>query len=259
MPEIELIPPELQKVRVKKERPTLKLADTVPKEHKPKKEVKVPRLRVSEKYKESLYIPPEREIRPGVPVIPFNNPCCEKLCGVLNNEIDDKKGFLESTVAIGGGRALYESGAYRTTKYKIDALELHRQDLKDNGSCRCMEETAAVSIMLPLIQAKPIKKETEEYVPKGPPILTGLKTESLRSIHREEKPTIPTENECCTKSCEILNEDIDKNNHMLDDMEIRGGPKIRTNPRYEALVHRTLALQDYRVEQIKKGSCKCTE
>ncbi len=196
----------------------------------------------------------KRERKGGVPVIP-GDPCCAKLCEILNNKIERKKNLLNTTVALGGGRSLYKSATYRSLMYQIETLEDHRHDLKDKGNCRCIEETGAVSIIIPLVQA-----QQREF----PLEMTGVKLvapppKKLKEIYQKEKSIIPPTNSCCPNACKILNEEIDKTRETLDNMELRGGPEVDKNPRYEALSAKTFALQDYRSELKNRNSCKCVE
>lgn len=233
--QLEIIPPEEQKVRKKAEE-----KPSVPKVRK--EPVRIPKIIVSEK-----------ERRAGVPIIP-GDPCCAKICETLNNNIDRNRDVLQTTVALGGER-IYKSAIYRSLIYQIEALEEHRQDLKDQNSCGCIAETGAVSIIVPLIQASKIK----EGIPTR-----GIKfvTPSVKKLKRTrlgEKSIIPPTNSCCPESCKILNKGIDLSIKILDNMELRGGYEATKNPRYEALLNKALALQDYRAELKNKGSCKCTE
>ena len=241
-PEIELIPPEEQIVRKKAE-------------EKPPKPVKpiVPKIR---KEPRILAFIPERERRVGVPIIP-GEPCCAKTCETLNNEIDRKTNILNTLVSMGG---TYESKPYRFILYGKEALEDHRQDIKDKNICGCIEETGAVSIMVPLIRAAEVAKDGKLAVPPGAMAMFRPRhPEVVREIHLKEKSIIPTENACCPKSCELLNKEIDKNNDILDSMELRGGPAVYKSSRYEALSYRTFHLQEYRSELRRKGSCECIE
>lgn len=251
---IELIPVGEQIIRKKAE----EKPKTIP-EAKPSipAKVPIPTKPHKPKYKVPTIIPPETVIRSGVPVIPSDT-CCEKICQTLNDTIENKKNFLSTALSSGESHKLYETGEYRTTNYYIDSLESYRQELKDKGACKCVEETGATSIMLPLIQANTIISKPKEYI-QEPPRLKGVITEEQRTIHRKDKPIIPTTNSCCTQSCKIINDKIDRNNKILDNMELRGGPYVFKNPRYEALVYRTLSLQDYRKNLIDKGGCKCIE
>lgn len=246
---IELIPPTEQVIRKKAEKKPKPVPGTKP---------PIPTRPIKVKYKVPTIIPPETVIRSGVSVIPFDDACCEKVCKSLNDTIDDKKNFLNIALSSGESRKLYDTGEYRTTNYAIDSLESYRQELKDKGGCRCIEETGAVSIMLPLIQANTITLKPKEYIQELPR-LKGVITEEQRAAHRKDKSIIPTTNSCCIKSCKIMNDKIDKNNKILDNMELRGGPNVFKNPRYEALVYRTLSLQDHRKNLIDKGGCKCIE
>lgn len=230
----ELVPAEEQKVRKKAEE-----KPSVPKVCK--EPVRIPRIIVSEK-----------ERRAGVPIIP-GDPCCAKICETLNNDIDRNRDVLQTTVALGGER-IYKSAIYRSLTYQIEALEEHRQDLKDQKSCQCIAETGAVSIIVPLIQAR---RAEESTATRGIKFITpSLK---LKRTHLREKSIIPPTNSCCPDSCKVLNKDIDLTTKILDNMELRGGYYATKNPRYEALLSKTFALQDYRVELKNKGSCKCVE
>jgi hypothetical protein len=229
----ELVPAEEQKVRKKAEEKLF------PKEYKGP--IRIPKMIVSEK-----------ERRAGVPIIP-GDPCCAKICETLNDNIDKSRDVLQTTVALGGER-IYKSAIYRSLIYQIEALEEHRQDLKDQKSCQCIAETGSVSIIVPLIQAR---RAEEGTATRGIKFITpSLK---LKRTHLGEKSIIPPTNSCCPDSCKILNKDIDLSTKILDNMELRGGYYATKNPRYEALLSKMLALQDYRAELKNKGSCKCAQ
>lgn len=232
---LELLPPEEQKVRKKAEE-----KPSVPRVRK--EPVRIPKMIVSEK-----------ERRAGVPIIP-GDPCCAKVCETLNDNIDKTREILQTTVSIGGEK-IYRSAIYRSLTYQIEALEEHRQDLKDQNSCGCIAETGAVSIIVPLLQAYKIKKGIPV---KGIKFITPS-PKRLKRTHLEERSIIPPTNSCCPESCKILNNTIDGATKILDNMELRGGPEVTKNPRYEALFNKALALQDYRTELKNKESCKCSE
>lgn len=230
MPEVAIVPSEEAITRKKAEEKIISVPKRVPK-----------------------IIIPERERKAGIPVIPID-PCCSKVCKTLNDKIEEKRKLLDTSVSVLGGRRLYESRTYRSLMYGIESLEDQRQTLKENNICRCTEDTGAVSIILPLIQAR-IEKEELPHI--------GLRLqvqppERIREIHREEKSAIPKTNSCCPEACKTLNSEIDDANKTLDDLELRGGPAIYKNPRYEALTYRSSALQEYRSE-LKKDGCKCVE
>ena len=230
---LEIIPPEEQKVRKKAEE-----KPSVPKIRK--EPVRIPKMIVSEK-----------ERRAGVPIIP-GDPCCAKICEILNDDIDRNRDVLQTTVSLGGEK-IYRSAIYRSLIYHIEALEEHRQDLKDQKSCQCIAETGAVSIIVPLIQARRAK---EGILTKGIKFIAP----SVKKKRRlGEKSIIPSTNSCCPESCKILNKEIDLSTKILDNMELRGGYEATKNPRYEALLNKAFALQDYRSELKNKGSCKCIE
>lgn len=232
--QLELVPPEEILVRKKAE---VKL---FPKERK--EPVRIPRMIVSEK-----------ERRAGVPIIP-GDPCCAKICETLNDNIEKSRDVLQTTVALGGER-MYKSAIYRSLTYQIEALEEHRQDLKDQNGCGCIAETGAVSIIVPLIQ---VRRAREGIQTKGIKFVTpSLK--KLKRKHLGEKSIIPPTNSCCPESCKILNKEIDLATKILDNMELRGGPGVTKNPRHEALSAKSSALQDYRTELKNKESCKCVE
>ncbi len=231
--QLEIIPPEEQKVRKKAE---VKL---FPKEHK--EPVRIPKMIVSEK-----------ERRAGVPIIP-GDPCCAKICETLNDNIEKSRSVLQTTVALGGEK-IYRSAIYRSLTYQIETLEEHRQDLKDQNGCGCIAETGAVSIIVPLIQARRAKEGT---LTRGIRFITPML--KVKRTHLGEKSIIPPTNSCCPESCKILNKDIDLATKILDNMELRGGYEATKNPRYEALSSKASALQDYRTELKNKGSCKCVE
>ena len=236
---LELVAPEEQLVRKKaEEKPKV---SKEPREYK-RIHVPIPKLIVS-----------ERERRAGVPIIP-GDPCCANICETLNEKIDRNRHILDTTVAIGGEKSLYKS-PYRSLMYQIETLEDHRQDLKDKGSCRCIEETGAVSIIIPLIQAQKAKK----VIPIAGIKLITPSPKKLREPHLREKSIIPSTNACCPESCKILNNEIDITTKILDNMELRGGLEATKNLRYEALSAKAFALQDYRVELKNKGSCKCVQ
>lgn len=231
---LEIIPPEEQKVRKKAEE-----KPSVPKIRK--EPVRIPKMIVSEK-----------ERRAGVPIIP-GDPCCAKICEILNDDIDRNRDVLQTTVSLGGEK-IYRSAIYRSLIYHIEALEEHRQDLKDQKSCQCIAETGATSIIVPLIQAR---RAGEGILTRGIKFITpSLK---LKRTHLGEKSIIPPTNSCCPESCKILNKEIDLSTKILDNMELRGGYEATKNPRYEALLNKAFALQDYRAELKNKGSCKCVE
>lgn len=231
---LEIIPPEEQKVRKKAEE-----KPSVLKIHEP---VRIPKMIVSEK-----------ERRAGVPIIP-GEPCCAKICETLNDNIDKNRDVLQTTVALAGER-IYKSAIYRSLIYQIEALEEHRQDLKDQKSCQCIAETGAVSIIVPLIQARRAKEGT---LTRGIKFVTPS-VKKLKRTHLGEKSIIPPTNSCCPESCKILNKEIDLSTKILDNMELRGGYEATKNPRYEALLNKSHALQDYRIELKNKGSCKCVQ
>lgn len=237
---LELIPPEELLVRKKRRNETPE--EKPPKVPKERKEpIRIPKIIVSEK-----------ERRAGVPIIP-GDPCCAKLCETLNGNIERSRDVLQTTVALGGER-IYKSVIYRSLIYQIEALEEHRQDLKDQKSCECIAETGAVSIIVPLIQARRAKEGT---------LTRGIKfiapSVKKKRTHLGEKSIISPTNSCCPESCKILNKEIDLETKILDSMELRGGPEATKNPRYESWFSKTLALQDYRSELKNKGSCKCVE
>lgn len=240
-PEIKLVPSEEQAVRKK--------AEEKPKPVKP----------VTSKIRKEQRIiafMPERERRAGIPIIP-GEPCCAKTCEILNNEIDRKTSILTTVASLGG---TCESKSYRFMLYGTEALEDHRQDLKDKGVCGCIEETGAVSIMVPLIRAAEEAKNGKLTIPHSAAAMFRARPpEIIRDVHLKEKSIIPTENACCPNTCKLLNKDIDKNNDILDNMELRGGPVVYKNPRYEALSYRSFHLQEYRNELKKRGSCQCTK
>lgn len=239
-PEIELIPPEEQVVRKKKE----------VEEKKPVEPI-VPKIRKEPKI--PIFIP-EKERRAGIPIIP-GDPCCAKICQTLNDTVDRKTDILDAITSLG---IKYKSKTYRFVQYGKETLEDHRQELKDKGVCRCIEETGAVSIMVPLIRAVEVAKNGKLAIPSSAAAMLRVRPpETIREIHREEKSTIPTENSCCPNNCKILNNEIDTNNKILDDMELRGGSAVHKSPRYEALSYRTFHLQEYRNELKKIGNCKC--
>ena len=240
--EIELVPPEGQTIRKKAEEKPLKVIKSI-----------VPKVRKEQRI---LAFIPERERRAGVPITP-GEPCCAKTCEILNNEIDRKASILTTVASLGG---TCESKSYRFMLYGVEALEDHRQDLKDKDVCRCIEETGAVSIMVPLIRAAEVAKNGKLTVPHSTAAMFRARPpEVIRDVHLKERSTIPTENACCPNTCKLLNKEIDKNNDILDNMELRGGPVVYKNPRYEALSYRSFHLQEYRNELKKKGSCKCVE
>lgn len=240
MPQVELIPREEQVVRKKaEEKPPKPAKPIVP---KVRKEPKVP-----------VFVP-ERERRAGIPIIP-GDPCCAKVCETLNETIDRETDALETIISLGG---TYKGKTYRYTSYARDALEDHRQKLKDEEVCRCIEETGAVSIMVPLIRAAEVTKG-KLTIPHVAAMLRVRSPEVIRTIRREEKSIVPTENSCCPKSCQLLNNEIDQNNEILDKMELRGGSVVYKSPRYEALSYRNFALQEYRSKLKTEDSCKCIE
>jgi hypothetical protein len=235
---LKLIPPEEILVRKKAEEKPPKVPK-VPKERK--EPVRIPKMIVSEK-----------ERRAGVPIIP-GDPCCAKICETLNDDIDRNRDVLQTTVALAGEK-IYKSAIYRSLIYHIEALEEHRQDLRDQNGCGCIAETGAVSIIVPLIQARRAREGT---LTRGIKFVTpSLK---LKRTHLGEKSIIPPTNSCCPESCKILNKEIDLATKILDNMELRGGFEATKNPRYEALSSKASALQDYRTELKNKESCKCVE
>lgn len=233
--QLEIIPPEQQKVRKK--------VELFPKEYKEHKEpVRIPKMIVSEK-----------ERRAGVPIIP-GDPCCAKVCQILNDDIDRNRDVLQTTVALGGER-IYKSAIYRSLIYQIEALEEHRQDLRDQNGCGCIAETGAVSIIVPLIQAR---RAGEGTLTRGIKFVAPS-PKKLKKVHLGERSIIPPTNSCCPESCRILNKEIDLATKILDNMELRGGYEATKNPRYEAFSAKASALQDYRTELKNKASCKCVE
>ena len=232
--QLELIPPEEQKIRKKAEE-----KPSVPKVYK--EPIRIPKMIVSEK-----------ERRAGVPIIP-GDPCCAKICETLNGNIDRTRDILQTTVALGGER-MYRSAIYRSLTYQIEALEEHRQDLRDQNSCGCIAETGAVSIIVPLMQTS---KAKEGIPARGIKFITP--SPKKLKIHFRQKSIIPPTNSCCPESCKILNNIIGIGTKILDNMELRGGYEATKNPRFEAWSAKTLALQDYRTELKNKGSCKCVE
>ncbi len=230
---VELIPPEQQIVRKKVEEKLY-----IPKTKEPKEELMV-----------SLE---KRERMAGVPIIPGDS-CCAKLCEILNNKIERKRDLLNATITYGGGRGLQKSATYRSMMYQIESLENHRQDLKEKGSCGCIAETGAVSIIVPLIQA-----QTKEEIP---PVI-GLRLvapppKKLRETYLTEKSIVPPTNSCCPISCNILNNEIDNTKKDLDAI-LKEGPEEK-NPRFEALSAKAFSLHDYRTELKNRLSCKCVE
>ena len=232
---LELLPPEMQKVRKKAEE---KLS--VPKVRK--EPVRIPKMIVSEK-----------ERRAGIPIIP-GDPCCAKICETLNDDIEKNRDTLQTIVSLGGER-IYKTSTYRSLIYHIEALEEHRQDLKDKNSCGCIAETGAVSIIVPLIQASKAKEGIStrgiKFIMPSP--------KKLKRTHFGEKSIIPPTNSCCPETCKILNSTIDSAVKILDNMELRGGYEATKNPRYEAYSARSTALQDYRTELKNNKSCECIE
>lgn len=274
-PEIELVPPEEQVARKKtEEKPPgsaepriasmpseIKLISSEEQavrkkaEEKPPKHVKPAASHIRKEPRIIVFMP-ERERRAGVPIIP-GEPCCAKTCEILNNEIDRKTNILTTVASLGG---TCESKSYRFMLYGTEALEDHRQNLKDKGVCRCIEETGAVSIMVPLIRAAEAAKNGKLTIPHSAAAMFRARPpEVIRDVHLKEKSIIPAENACCPASCKLLNKEIDTNNNILDNMELRGGPVVYKNPRYEALSYRAFHLQEYRNELKKKESCKCVE
>ena len=233
--QLELLPPEEQKVRKKvEEKPS------IPRVHK--EPVRIPKMIVSEK-----------ERRAGVPIIP-GDPCCAKICKTLNDDIERNRDTLQTIVSLGGER-IYRSAIYRSLEYQIEALEEHRHDLKAKNGCGCIAETGAVSIIVPLMQVSKVK----EGIPiRGIKFITPS-VKRLKRTHLGEKSIIPPTNSCCPESCKILNKEIDSAVKILDNMELRGGPEATKNPRYEALSSKATVLQDYRSELKNKGSCNCVE
>lgn len=234
---VQLIPPEQQILRRKAE-------DKLPTLLRPPKEPK-----------EELMVSLEkRERKAGVPIIP-GDPCCANLCEILNNKIERKRDLLNATITYGGGRGLQKSATYRSMMYQIESLENHRQDLREKGSCGCIEETGAVSIIVPLVQAQ-MKEEI-------PPVI-GLRLvapppKKLRETYLTEKSIIPPTNSCCPTSCNILNNEIDNTKKELDAIELKEGPEVVKNPRFEALSAKAFSLHDYRTELKNRLSCKCVE
>jgi len=234
----EIVPPEEQKIRKKAEE-----KPSVPKIRKePKEPIRIPNIIVSEK-----------ERRAGVPIIP-GDPCCAGICETLNDSIEKNRDVLQTVVSLGGERS-YKSAIYRSLTYQIEALEEHRQDLKDQDSCGCIAETGAVSIIVPLIQARRAREGTMTRGIKF--IMPSVK--KLKRTHLGEKSITPPTNSCCPESCKILNKEIDLSTKILDNMELRGGYEATKNPRYDAWFNKAHALQDYRAELKNKGSCKCVE
>lgn len=239
---IELIPLDQQIIRKKAE-------------EKPKEEdiLKVPKTRRIPKLPISIS---ERKERPaGVPIVP-GDACCSKVCETLNDKIDRMRDLLSFSVAIGGGKSLYKSTTFRTLTHGIEALEDYRQDIKEKGDCSCIEDTGAVSIIVPLLERPPRPGE-EINAARGPRLVappTVRPSEALR-----EKPIIPPTNSCCPTTCKVLNDEIEKARNIADNMLLRGGPAIYKNLRYEAYSTKADTLQDYRRELKDKNGCKCFE
>lgn len=249
-PEIELVPPEEQVVRKKAEEKPPKPTKPIVSKPIVFKPI-VPKIR--KKPKIPVFIP-EKERLAGVPVIP-GDPCCAKVCKTLNDTIDRNARILDTVVSMGGTQ---ESKTYRYMLYGRESLEDHRQNLKDKEACRCVEETGAVSIMVPLIRAIEITKDSQLSIPRGAiGTLRVRPPEAIRAVHMGEKSTVPTANSCCTNTCRLLNKEIDANNKILDQMELRGGPAVYKSPRYEVLSYKTFHLQEHRNELKKRDSCKC--
>lgn len=201
----------------------------------------------------------ERKRLSGVPIVP-GDPCCAEVCRTLNEEIEIKRGLLDAAVSIGGARGLQKSRTYRSLLYGIEALEYHRQDLKEKNVCRCIEDTGAVSIMVPLINMQKEPKKGDEL--KFPDLRVRMQSrapERIRKNHGKDRSAIPPTNSCCPEVCKLINNEIDKNSKTLDELELIEGTSIHRSPKYESLSYRTFSLQEYRSELKRKGSCKCIE
>lgn len=251
-PEIELVPAEEQVVRKKAEEKPLEPTKPIISKPIVSKPI-VPKIR--KKPTIPVFVP-EKERMAGVPVIP-GDPCCAKVCKALNDTVDRNARILDTVVSMGGTQ---ENKTYRYMLYGRESLEDHRQNLKDKEACRCIEETGAVSIMVPLIRAIEVTEDKQLVISRGAiGTLRARPPEAIRTVHRGERPIVPTENSCCSNTCKLLNNEIDTNNKILDQMELRGGPAVYKNPRYEALSYKTFHLQEHRGELKRKDSCKCFE
>lgn len=196
------------------------------------------------------------------PITP-EEPCCNKVCKELNNEIVNREESL-GAVRIAGirfGEPVYK--AYPSIPYDIEVLKDFRYDLRDKGVCKCFEETGEAGSILPVIMGEPpklISSKTGKPIrpAKGAP---ELPAEATRSVYRKDKAKSPTKDGCCKQTCNILTKEIDKMNKMLDKIELRGAKiaDIRRNPRYEALAYKTYMLQQFRRNITKKDICDCIE
>ncbi len=124
----------------------------------------------------------------------------------------------------------------------MEALKQHRYTLKLNNICKCAEESKKIDISkIPLKPEVPIARDKEGIEIRLPSPRT------IRRRHLTERSIPATQDACCPKACEILNNDIDKTDKILDTIELRGGlMATHKNARYEAYTHKANALKDYR-------------
>lgn len=172
--------------------------------------------------------------------------CCDKLCQTLNNNIRTRIETLNSIVAIKGTRKnLRKTNVYKLLTYGAGALENHRKNLKEKGSCICEEiPIAPIPGELPPLPTLSTLRERPTLQIRGP--ITGI-----RKII-EERSIIPYTNTCCLHACKILNNEIDEMDKILRN-------KISKDPRYVETTFRSLGLKEYRSELRDIGGCKCSE
>lgn len=196
-------------------------------------------------------------------VVPIGDSCCNKLCKHLNDEIFDKEESLGATAKIYVRGQIGEfHRSFPSIPYTIEALKDYRYLLHKDNVCKCYEETKEIEAPLPVIGGEPQKLISSRT---GKPVTTSLRYELPKSmmhiVHRKDKPTVPTQDDCCAKACEMLTKKIRKMENMIDEMELRSGkssrPILGSNLRYEALVFKTFALQEYRLKLTKNKTCEC--
>lgn len=176
--------------------------------------------------------------------------CCSKLCQILNNNIRTRIETLNSIVATKGTRKnLRKTNVYKVLTYGAEALDNHRKNLKEKGSCICEEiPVAPVPGELPPL---PAIKERPRIQIRGP-------TTGVRKII-EERSIIPKTNACCPDACKILNNEIDEMDKILYKAGFKDIPSASKDPKYGEIVFKSLGLKEYRSELRDIGGCKCSE
>lgn len=184
------------------------------------------------------------------PIIP-EEPCCADVCKTLNNIIENRERLLERAVETGA----HTHRTFRAEIYEMEALKQHRYTLKLNKVCECTKMVEKVDISkIPLKPEVPIIRRKEGLEIRLPSPRT------IRRRHLAEKSIPATQDACCPKACEILNNDIDKTDKILDTIELRGGlMATHKNARYEAYTHKANALKDYRRNLNIRTGCKCVK